>query len=92
MKREKFLQKLKFNLYHEEILMKHKVNKSITFSGRSTSVVTFSIKAIILRMVTYKSFSHQTNLLQNPQDPFTDPHESVYYGEADSGSWFKETK
>ena len=73
-------------MYHEEILMKSKVNKIINSLGRSTNVVTFSIKEMLLRMVTNTSLFTQKNLLLNPQDPFADPPESVYYGEFDSSS------
>ena len=61
-------------------------------SGCSTNVVTFSIKEMILRMVTNKSLFKPKNLLLNPQDSFADQPESVHYDEVNSGSWFKEAK
>ena len=72
--------------------MKPSVNKIIMSSGRSTNVVTFSIKEMILRMVTRKSLFTTKNLHLNPKDPFVDPPESACYGEVNYGSWFKEVK
>ena len=92
MKRDKILQGLNSKFYHEEILMKPKVNKIIMSIVRSTNVVTFSIKETILRMVTNKSLFTPKNLLLNPKDPFIDPPESAHYGEINSSSWFKEAK
>ena len=72
--------------------MKLNVNKNIMSSGRSTNGVTFSIKEMILRMVTNKSLITPTNLLLNPKDAFSDPPESAHYSKVNSGSWFKEAK
>ena len=92
MKRDKFLQELNFKLYHEEILMKPKVNKIILSSGRSTNGVDFSLKEMILRMVTNKSLFTSKILLLNPKDSFADPPESGHYDEVKSSSWFKEAE
>ena len=81
MKREKFLQRLKFKLYDDEILIKPKVYKIIMSSGRTTNVVIFSIKEMTLHMVTNEGLFTPKNLLLNPKDPFADSPELANYGE-----------
>ena len=51
MKRENFIQDLNSKMYGKEIMIKPKVDYTVLSSGRSTNVVTFSVKEIILHMV-----------------------------------------
>ena len=92
LKREKFLTDLNHRLYHKQIMMKPIVSSLKLSSNRETSVVTFSMKEMILRMVTNTSLFHPGNLLLNPDDPCGDPPTSLYYDEVNSGTWFKDAK
>ena len=84
MKREKFLQDLNSKIYGKEILMKPKVDYTVLSSGRSTNVVTFSMKEMILRMVMNKSLFSPQNLLLDPDNPCSLPNDSLYVGEVNS--------
>jgi len=90
MKREKFIQDLNSKMYGKEILMKPKVDYTVLSSGRSTNVVTFSMKEMILRMVMNKSLFSPQNLLLDPDNPCSLPNDSLYVGEVNSGTWTKE--
>ena len=72
--------------------MKPKISPVALSSGRSTNVVTFSFREIILRMVTNKNLFHPSNLLLDINNPFSDPTDDGYYGEVNTGTWFKEAK
>ena len=61
-------------------------------SGRSTNVITFSFKEMILRMVSNRSLFNSKNLLLSPKNPCADPPDSDYYSDVNSGTWFKEAK
>ena len=80
-------------LYRDDIsFMKPKISPVALSSGRSTNVVTFSFREIILRMVTNKNLFHPSNLLLDINNPFSDPTDDGYYGEVNTGTWFKEAK
>ena len=88
-KRKMLLQELNQKLYQNEILMKPRVNNITLSSGRTTNVVTFSIKEMILRMVLNKSLFNPSNILLDPNNPCSPPSDSLYYGEVNSGTWMK---
>ena len=58
-------------------------------SGRNTNVLTFSLREMILRMVTNESLITPDNLLLSPENPCGNPIESEYYSDVNSGTWFK---
>ena len=72
--------------------MKPSVEPIQLSSGRSTNVARFSLKEMILYMVADRSFFHPQNLLLDTDDPLPDPSKSGYYGEVNTGKWFKEAK
>ena len=74
MKRNSLITDLKERLYDSDINMNPRVQNLNLSSGRQTSIVTFSIKDMILRMVTNKSLFNPNNLLLDPANPFTIIH------------------
>ena len=72
-KRKMLLQDLNQKLYHNEILMKPRVHNIRLSSGRTTNVVTFSVKEMILRMVMNKSLFCPSNILLDPDNPCPPP-------------------
>ena len=71
-------------LYKNCTTMKPIINTIKLSSGRNTNVVTFSLKEMILRMVTNKSLFTPKNLLLSPENPCGDPIESKYYSDVNS--------
>ena len=93
LKRNNLIESLNKKLYLEEgALMKPKISYINLHSNRTTKVVTFSFREMILRMITNKALFHPDNLLIDPKDPFADPPESKFFGEVNTGTWFKEAK
>ena len=88
--RERFLTDMNHKLYQDRIIMKPLVNPVTLSSGRSTNVVTFSFKEMILRIVTNKSLFHAENLLIDPKNPCSPPIETEYYGDVNTGTWWKD--
>ena len=91
-KRDKFIREMNHRLYHGNIMMKPTVSNLNLSSNRVTSVVTFSMKEMILKMITNTSLFHPDNLLLDPNNPCGDPLDSPYYDEVNSGTWFKDAK
>ena len=60
--------------------------------GRIIDVVTFSLKEMILRMVLNKSLFTSSNLLFDPDNPYSDPPKSIHIGEVNTGTWMKDTQ
>ena len=60
-------------------------------SGHTTNLVILSMKDMILRMVTNKSLFHPRNLLLDPDNPCALPKETPFYGDVNSGSWYKKS-
>ena len=89
-RREKFITDLNRKLYQDTIFMKPIVNPILLSSGRSTNVVTFSFKEMILNIVTNRSLFCSDNLLLNPNDPCETPPATDYYGEVNTGTWWKQ--
>ena len=93
LKRNNLIETLNKKLYLEEgALMKPKISYINLHSNRTTKVVTFSFREMILRMITNKALFHPDNLLIDPKNPFADPPESKFFGEVNTGTWFKEAK
>ena len=68
--------------------MKPKLRQTLLSSGRTSNVVIFSMKEMILRMVTNKSIFYPGNLLLDPTNPCADSVDDGYYGDVNSGTWF----
>ena len=67
LQRDRLLSSLNQRLYHKRsALMKPKLSLTTLSSGRTTNVVTFSFKEMILKMITNKSLFHPDNLLLDP--------------------------
>ena len=56
------------------------------------NVVSFSMREIILRMVTNKTFFHPGNLLFDPNNPCADISDDRCYGDVNTGTLFKKVK
>ena len=80
-------------LYKDDIsFMNPKISPVALSSGRSTNVVTFSFREIILRMITNKNLFHPSNLLLDINNPFSDPTDDGYYGEVNTGTWVQRSQ
>ena len=85
-----FITDLNRKLYQDQIFMKPIVNPISLSSGRTTNVVTFSFKEMILDIITNQSLFCPDNLLLDPQNPCAPQPESDYYGEVNTGTWWKQ--
>ena len=66
--RKKFIESMDKKMYEGPASnVKPKVCKTVLSSGRSSNVVSFSMKETILRMVTNKTLFHPGNLLLDPK-------------------------
>ena len=93
MSRNKFIESMNKKLYGSSVsLMKPKLKHSVLSSGRTCNVVVFSLKEMILRMITNKSLFHPDNLLLDPTNPCGDVVDDGYYGEVNTGTWFIDAK
>ena len=64
--------------------------KSISLSsGRKVNMTTFSLKNIILQMISDKSFFKSENLIIDPAHPTTVPSNKCDYSEPNTGTWYK---
>lgn len=77
--------KLNFN----ELFCHPRVASIALTSGRSTSVVTFSAKDLIMKVLSNKSLLKKENILLDVENPTALPLESGFLGEVNSGSWHK---
>ena len=73
-------------------IMKPKLRQTLLSSGRTSNVVIFSMKEMILQIVTNKSIFHPGNLLLDPTNPCADPQDDGYYGTVNSGTWLTDAK
>ena len=85
-----FITDMNRRLYQDTIFMKPKVNPTTLSSGRSTNIITFSFKEMILNIVTNRSLFCSDNLLLDPDNPCAPPPETNYYGEVNTGTWYKQ--
>ena len=93
MNRNNFINSMNQKLYGSSIsMMKPKLKPTVLSSGRTSNVVVFSIKEMILKMVTNKSLFHPDNLLLDPTNPCGDVLDDGYYGDVNTGTWFAEAK
>ena len=91
--RNNFIESMNKKLYtNSASIMKPKLRPTLLSSGRTSNVVIFSMKEMILRMVTNKSIFHPGNLLLDPTNPCADPPDDGYYGDVNSGTWFTNAK
>ena len=91
--RKSFIESMNNKLYTRSAsIMKPKLCQTLLSSGRTSNVVIFSMKEMILRMVTNKSLFHSDNLLLNPTNPCADIPNDGYYGDVNSGTWFSDAK
>ena len=92
MKRNKFINDLDQKLYTDRSFMKPIVSPVNLTSGRSTTVVNFSLKDAIIRMVSNKSIFCPKNLLLDPLNPCGPPPISDHYNEVNSGTWHDDAR
>ena len=76
-------------LNYENLYCHPRVSSVQLSSGRTTSVVTFSARDLILRVVNNKSLFHKDNILLDVNDPFKVPNVGDTIGEVNSGSWHR---
>ena len=89
MKRNRLITDLKERLYGSEIHMNPRVQNVDLSFDHQTNIANFSIKDMILRMVTNKSLFNPGNLLLDPDNPLSPPNDTLYFGEVNIGSWYK---
>ena len=85
--RNKLIQNINQMLCGNDTFMNLIVEQIQLSSGRSTNIIDFSKKDMILHI-----FIHPQNLLLDPNDPLSDSPESGYYGEVNTSTWLKEAK
>ena len=91
--RNNFLDNMNKKLYSKSAsLMKPKLQPTVLSSGRTSNIVIFSMKEMILRMITNKSLLHPDNLLLDPTNLSGDIPDDGFYGDVNSGTWFAEAK
>ena len=73
-------------------ITKPKLRPTVLSSGRTSNVVIFCMKEMILRMITNKSLFHPENLLLDPTNQCGDIPDDGFYGDINSGTWFSEAK
>ncbi|MCP4748036.1 MAG: hypothetical protein GY874_18150, partial [Desulfobacteraceae bacterium] len=88
--RKAFIRDMNLKIYDNPTFMKPIVQPIALSSGRVSSVVTFSLRQAIIRMVSNKSLFTPENLLLNADNPFQKQVESEFIGDVNSGTWFKE--
>ena len=88
--RAKFISNMNNTLFLGGVMMKPRIDRIQMSSGRWTSVVTFSLEEMVLRMLTNTSLFRDENLVLDPNDIFAPPKESKYYRDIHDGSWWKE--
>ena len=86
------LQDLNSKLYGGQIIMKPVVNNISLGRGKTTNVVTFSFKEMILRMVLNKSLFTPSNLLLDHVNPWSGPPESEDVGVVNTRTWIHRIK
>ena len=91
--RKQFIESMNKKLYNGPVsIMKPKIYKTILSSGRTSNVVSFSMREMILKMVTNKSLFHPGNLLLDPKNPCGDQPDDGSYGDVNTGTWYKAAK
>jgi hypothetical protein len=88
--RNKFLSEMNRKVYSNIKFMQPTVDAITLTSNRQTTVVTFSLKDAILRMVTNKVLFKPEHLLLNVDNPCMPPTDNEYISDVNSGSWFQE--
>ena len=76
-------------LNYENLYCHPRVTPVQLSSGRTTSVVTFSARDLILKIVNNKSLFNKDNILLDINDPFKVPDVGDTIGEVNSGSWHR---
>lgn len=88
--RKSLLTRMNNKLNYDKLYCHPKVTPVRLSSGRTTSVVTFSAKDLILKVINDKSLFRAENILLNVNDPCSLPQLSNTISEANTGSWHKE--
>ena len=72
-----FIESMNTKLHTNSVsIMKPKLCPTLLSSGRTSNVVIFPMKEMILLMVTNKSIFHPGSLLLDPANPCADPHDN----------------
>ena len=87
--RKTLINGLNNGLYGDKQIMKPSVHNLVLSSVRSTNIVTFSMKDMVLWMVNNKLLFHPGNLLLDPDNPCALPKDTPFYGDVNSDSWHK---
>ena len=91
--RKQFIESMNKKLYDGPAsIMKPKVCKTVLSSGRTSNVVSFSMREMILKMVTNKTLFHPGNLLLDPKNPCADIADDGCYGDVNTGTWYQTAK
>ena len=86
--RKSLINAMNKKLNYNELYCHPKVTQLTLSSGRVTSIVTFSARDLILKVVNNKSLFKKENILLNVNNPFEVPNpNSTMFGEVNSGSW-----
>lgn len=87
--RKGLITKMNKRLNYENLYCHPRVTPVQLSSGRTTSVVTFSARDLILKIVNNKSLFNKDNILLDINDPFKVPDVGDTIGEVNSGSWHR---
>ena len=91
--RNSFIESMNKKLYSNSVsIMKPKLRPTVLSSGRISNFVIFSMKEMILRMVTNKCLFRPDDLLLDSTNPCGDILDDGYYGDVNSRTWFAEAK
>ncbi len=85
--RERLINHLSSKVYYHPMLNRSKVSPLTLSSGRTTSVVTFSMRELILKTINNNSLFTKDNILLDVNDPQAPPPERDCYSDVNSGSW-----
>ena len=88
-----FIESMNKKLYtNSAFIVKPKLRPTLISSGCTSNDVIFSMKEMVLCMVTNKTIFHPGILLLDPTNPCDDPQDDGYYGDVNSGTWFTTAK
>ncbi len=91
--RKQFIESMNKKMYDGPAsIMKPKVCKTVLSSGRTSNFLSFSMREMILKMVTNKTLFHPGNLLLDPKNPCGDIADDGCYGDVNTGTWYQTAK
>lgn len=90
-KRKTFIDDISKRLYSNPMFFQPHITQVTLSSSRSTTIVTFSLRDHILKIVTNRNNMNPELLNLDPEAPCKKPVESEFLDELNSGSWHSDT-